>query len=331
MAVKDQKITDRYAIYNGDCIDVMSSMPSESIDFSIYSPPFCGLYHYSSDARDLSNCVNYESFQKHYKFVIDEVFRLTKPGRLSAVHCCDVHISGANLGGDTIDLPGDIVRMHKESGWHYVSRYAIWKEPLAVRNRTMAKSLAHCQIVEDSTLCDNAAADYIVVMRKPGENKVPVIHPVGLTDYAGSRIVPHELYQWRGFDGNQIQNKYSHWIWRQYASAFWDDIRLDRVLPFHASRDQDDERHVHPLQLDVIERMVILRTNPGEIVFTPFMGVGSEVYGAVINGRKGIGIELKSSYYAQAVKNLDHASKNINPETIDLFENAKLRNSETDR
>ena len=150
-----------------------------------------------------------------------------------------------------------------------------------------------------------ASADYLLLFRKKGTNPVPVTHPTGLHSYAGSREIPHELQKYKGWTGKQTGNRYSHWIWRQYASAFWDDVRIDRVLPYQESRDKDDERHVHPLQLDVIERTVVLRSNPGETVLTPFMGVGSEVYGAVLNGRRGLGIELKKSYYNQAVKNLD--------------------------
>ena len=170
--------------------------------------------------------------------------------------------------------------------------------------RTMAKGLAHAQIVEDSTLCDVASADYMLMFRKKGENAVPVAHPTGLHTYAGERKMPAELQQYKGHTGKQTENRYSHWIWRQYASAFWDDVRIDRVLPYKESRDPDDERHVHPLQLDVIERACVLWSNPGEVVLTPFMGVGSEVYGAVLNGRRAIGIELKPSYYRQAVRNL---------------------------
>jgi len=229
--------------------------------------------------------------------------RLTMPGRCSAVHCIDIPKSGANLGGGLIDFPGDIIRLHAKHGFGYVARHSVWKEPLGVRNRTMAKGLAHQQVVEDSSLCEAAGADTLLIFRKVGENPVPITHPEGLTKYAGERQIPAELHAFRGWTGKQTENRYSHWIWRQYASAFWDDVRIDRVLPFKESRDQDDERHVHPLQLDVIERAVVLRSNPGETVFTPFAGVGSEVYGAIINGRRGVGVELKESYYRQAVKN----------------------------
>ena len=314
MAIADQTITPEYALYNGDCVEVMRSLPDCKIDLSIYSPPFCGLYNYSSNERDLSNCRSYQEFFEHYGYVIAEIARLTKPGRISAVHVMDVPGRGngetarmgcgANVGTGLIDFPGDVIRAHEKHGFVFAGRRAIWKEPLGVRNRTMAKGLAHKQIVEDSTLTDVASADYLLTFRKIGENAVPVAHPRGLTKYAGERTVPHELNEWRGHEGKQTENRYSHWIWRQYASSVWDDVRIDHVLEYEESRDPDDERHVHPLQLDVIDRAVTLYTNPGEVVLTPFMGVGSEVFGAVVNGRKGIGIELKPSYYRQAVKNL---------------------------
>jgi DNA methylase len=325
MAIIHQTIEDKYALYNGDCIEVMKSLPNECVGMSIYSPPFCGLYNYSSSERDLSNCASYTEFFKHYKYVVDELARLTKPGRITAVHSMDVPGKGngetakmgcgANAGTGLIDFPGDIIRLHEQCGFQFMGRRAIWKEPLGVRLRTMAKGLAHAQIVEDSTLCDVASADYLLTFRKKGENKVPVSHPTGLHSYAGERVMPHELQQFKGHKGKQTENRFSHWIWRQYASSVWDDIRIDRVLPYKESREEDDEKHVHPLQLDVIERACVLWSNPGEVVFTPFMGVGSEVYGAVLNGRRGIGAELKSSYYKQAVRNLaaveDHKEQEL--------------------
>jgi DNA modification methylase len=309
MAVKEQEIKDRYAIYCGDCIEVMEKLPAASIHLSIYSPPFGGLYHYSSDERDLSNCLDYKQFFAHYEFVVKELARLAVPGRMTAVHCMD--IPSGNCGTDhLIDFPGDIIRLHAEHDWNYIARYAIWKEPLAVRNRTMAKNLAHKTIVEDSSRCSVASADYLLVFRKKGENPVPIRHPQGLLSYAGERKMPVELLRYKGWKGSQIENRYSHWIWRQYASAFWDDIRLSRVLPFKAARESDDEKHVHPLQLDVIERCLTLWSNPGEKLFTPFMGVGSEVCGALVNGRFGVGVELKPSYYRQSQKNIAEVLKN---------------------
>lgn len=303
MAVIDQKITDDYAIYNGDCIEVMKDLKSESIHLSIYSPPFAGLYHYSSSERDLSNCKDYDEFFGHYEFVVKDIFRLTLPGRITCVHCMDV--PSGNSGIDNLmDFPGDIIRLHNRLGFNYIARYHIWKEPLGVRNRTMAKNLAHKTIVEDSSRCSVASADYLLVFRKKGLNRVPIKHPHGLTEYFGERQIPADLLPYRNYKGNQIQNRYSHWIWRQYASAFWDDIRINNVLPFKEAKDQEDEKHIHPLQLDVIERCLVLWSNPGEIVLTPFMGVGSEVFCSVRAGRKGIGIELKPSYYRQSIRNL---------------------------
>ena len=324
MAILDQEITSDYAIYNGDCVEVMADLPDESIHLSIYSPPFAGLYQYSSDERDLSNSRDYNEFLDHYEFVIKEIARITKPGRITAVHCMDIPLSNSGRGDALMDFPSDIIELHCKCrnekcaapdrerrkgmcghGWFgYNARYHVWKEPLAVRNRTMMKGLAHKTIVDDSSKCSVASADYLLVFRRSGENEIPVTHPIGLTHYIGGRNVPADLWRYRGWEGDQKQNRYSHWIWRQYASAFWDDIRLDRVLPYKKARDDQDEKHVHPLQLDIVERIVVLHSNPGETVFTPFMGVGSEVYGAVINGRRGVGAELKPSYFRQAVKNM---------------------------
>lgn len=305
----DAVITEKYALYNDDCLEVMPRLPEGKVHFSIYSPPFAtksgGLYHYSSSPRDLSNNRSYEEFFKHYGFVVKELYRLTMPGRCSAVHCIDIPSGNTGSGADhLIDFPGDIIRLHAQYGFRYIARYHVWKEPLGVRNRTMAKKLAHATVVNDSSRCGVASADYLLIFRREGGNPEPIEHPVGLLEYAGERDIPSALYKFKGWKGSQIENKYSHWIWRQYASAFWDDVRLDRVLPYQTSRDKDDEKHVHPLQLDVIDRALVLWSNPGDVVLTPFMGVGSEVYAAVKNGRIGIGVELKETYYHQAVKNL---------------------------
>lgn len=306
MAVADQYITERFAIYLGDCIEVMQDLKDEFCHLSVYSPPFGGLYHYSSSERDLSNCKDYNEFFEHYRFVVQELYRLTLPGRMTAVHCMDV--PSGNSGRDhLIDFPGDIIRLHESIGFNYIARYHVWKEPLEVRNRTMAKNLAHKTIVDDSSLCSVASADYLLVFRKKGTNPTPIAHPVGLLNYAGERVMPHELQKYKGWTGNQIENRYSHWIWRQYASAFWDDIRIGNVLPYKESKDEEDEKHIHPLQLDVIERCIALWSNPKEIVLTPFMGVGSEVFQAVKMNRLGMGVELKPSYYRQAVKNIEVA------------------------
>lgn len=317
MDVIDQEINDRYAVYNGDCIDVMAKLPDKSVHLSVYSPPFAGLYHYSSSERDLSNARDYDEFFEHYEFVVRDLQRLTVPGRMTAVHCMDV--PSGNSGSDyLIDFPGDIIRLHEKNGFRYIARYAVWKEPLGVRNRTMAKNLAHKTIVDDSSRCSVASADWLLVFRKKGENPIPIAHPVGLLDYAGARQIPPELHKYRGWTGKQTENQYSHWIWRQYASAFWDDVRLERVLPFRKARDEEDEKHVHPLQLDVIDRCLHLWSNPGEIVLTPFMGVGSEVYSALRLRRRAIGIELKPTYYNQALKNI-HCAMSVADVQEELF------------
>ena len=317
MAVRDQVIAEHYAIYNGDCVEVMQSLPSGSVDLSIYSPPFGGLYNYSSSPKDLSNAASYEEFFAHYDYVVTEIHRLTKPGRMTVVHCMD--IPSGNTGTDSyVDFPGDIIRQHERLGWKLASpRICIWKEPLAVRNRTLTKSLAHRTIVEDSTSCTVAGADYLLVFRRSGKNEIPVEHPTGLMRYAGEREIPKELLKFRGWPGKQTENRYSHWIWRQYASCIWDDIRgntgnrrVSGVLPYREARDEEDEKHLHPLQLDVIERAVTLWSNPNEVVLTPFMGVGSEVCGALMNGRRAIGAELKASYFRQAKKNIEQTLKN---------------------
>jgi hypothetical protein len=318
--VTDQCLGDKFALYNGDCMEVMRGLPAESIHLSVYSPPFGGLYHYSSNERDLSNCDDYDAFFEHYTFVVRELARITLPGRMSCVHAMEVPRS--NSGTDTlIDFPGDIIRLHEREGWKYAGRHAIWKEPLAVRLRTMQKNLAHASLVADSIDCGIASADYLLLFRRAGQNQIPVAHPVGLLSYAGERVPPADLLPYRGWTGKQTENRFSHWIWRQYADCMWDDVRMQRVLPYKEARDSEDEKHVHPLQLDVIERCVILRSNPGETVLTPFMGVGSEVFGAVMNGRRGIGAELKPSYYRQAVKNIQAAAGgySFEVENDDLF------------
>jgi DNA modification methylase len=318
MDLTSQVITDKYALYNGDCCQVMPTLPDQCVDLSIYSPPFCGLYNYSSDERDLSNCSSYDEFFKHYEFVVSEIARLTKPGRITAVHCMDIP-SSVNAGNHLTDFPGDIIRLHERLGFKYIARHCVWKEPLGVRLRTMAKGLAHKTIVEDSSLCDVASADYLLLFRRDGQNKIPVAHPTGLHSYAGEKQMPAELLKYKGHEGKQTENRFSHWIWRNYASAFWDDVRIGRVLPYKDCKDPEDEKHVHPLQLDVIERVVVLRSNPGETVLTPFLGVGSEAYGAILNGRRSIGVELKRAYFLQAVKNCEEAAKGNVAEEVPLL------------
>lgn len=323
--VKDQMITENYAIYNSDCMLVMPQLDTESIDLSIYSPPFAGLYNYSSSENDFSNCESKEQFLEQYEFLIKEIARVTKAGRISAVHCTDVFDNTCRLW----DFPHEIIKLHEKYGFEYRNRITIWKEPLKVRMRTMVQSLMHKFIVEDSTKCFTAMPYYVLIFTKKGENKVPVTHSKGLLNYFGETpILPNILQAWNNAnesDFNEAQlweflnkkyknhddpksNKLSHYIWQRYASSVWDDIRIDNLLPFRDSKEEDDEKHVHPLQLDVIDRLVELYSNCGEVVLTPFMGVGSEVYSPVSLGRKAVGIELKDSYYKQAILNLKEAN-----------------------
>jgi len=321
--VKDQLITDRYAVYNSDCMLVLPTLENESIDLSVYSPPFAGLYNYSSSENDFSNCESKEQFLDQYDFLVSEIARITKPGRISAVHCTDVFDNTCRLW----DFPNEIIRIHHKYGFEYRNRITIWKEPLKVRMRTMVQSLMHKFIVEDSTKCFTAMPDYVLVFTKKGENQVPVTHPFGINHYAGETpILPNILRAWNNANNSNLNEvelwerlnntnednkitKLNHYIWQRYASSVWDDIRIDNVLPFRDSKEEDDEKHVHPLQLDVIDRIVELYSNPNEVVLTPFAGVGSEVFSPVSMGRKAIGIELKDSYYKQMLLNLKEADK----------------------
>ncbi len=323
MNVKDQIVTEDYAVYNDDCMEVLPQLEDESVDLAVYSPPFAGLYNYSSDPRDFSNCEDKYQFLEQYDFLIKEMARVTKKGRINAVHCTDVFDNSCRLW----DFPHEIIKIHEKYGFEYRNRVTIWKEPLKVRMRTMVQSLMHKFIVEDSTKCFTAMPDYLLIFTKKGENEVPVTHPFGINHYAGEiPILPNILRAWNNanntdFNADELWEhlnntnkdneitKLNHYIWQRYASSVWDDIRIDNVLPFRDCKEEDDEKHVHPLQLDVIDRVVELYSNPGEIVFTPFMGVGSEVFSAVSMGRKGIGVELKNSYFKQAKINLEECKK----------------------
>jgi len=323
---KEQTHEENYSIYNSDCMEVITTLKDESIDLSVYSPPFAGLYNYSSSERDFSNCESKEQFLVQYEYLIKEMARITKKGRINAVHCTDVFDNTCRLW----DFPHEIIRLHEKYGFEYRNRITIWKEPLKVRMRTMVQSLMHKFIVEDSTKCFTAMPDYVLIFTKKGDNEVPVTHENGLKYYAGEiPVLPNILRAWNNAndsDLNEAQlwdylnktfknhkdpktNKLSHYIWQRYASSVWDDIRIDNVLPFKQTKEEDDEKHVHPLQLDVIDRIVQLYSNSNEVVFTPFMGVGSEVFSPVSLGRKAIGIELKDSYYKQAILNVQEADK----------------------
>lgn len=324
--IANQLLTDQYAIYQSDCMYVLPTLPAQSIDLSIYSPPFLGLYNYSSSDNDFSNCDSKEQFFEQYAFLVAEKARLTKPGRMTIVHCQQIPEKGNKLYPFTARL----IDLHERLGFEFFDERYIWKEPLKVALRTRAQGLQHKWIVKDSTKCRSALADILLIFRRSGENQVPVTHASGITHYAGANPMPPYMEKRYGRWDDIVRkyqntadpryNKMSQIIWQRYASVFWDDIRVDNVLSYKEGKDGDDEKHVHPLQLDVIDRCVELYSNPGEVVLTPFMGVGSEVYGAVSLGRKAIGIELKDTYYRQAVKNLKEVENRFSGSGPMLFD-----------
>lgn len=317
--VKEQVLSEMYAAYNGDCMDIMTRIKTGSVHFSCYSPPFMGLYHYSSSPQDLSNCASKEEFLQQYEMHVAEIARVTMPGRISAVHVTDV----IGNDGELFDFPAEVKKIHKRHGFIHRNTITVWKEPLKVRMRTMVKSLMHKLIIEDATECFTAMPDYVLIFKKKGQNPVPVEHPFGLTHYAGAtpflemhknQFGDYETFRkkWLAYDGDPRFNKLSHVTWQRYASSVWDDVRIDNVLPFRDGKDPDDEKHVHPLQLDVVDRLVDMYTNPGEICLTPYAGVGSEMFSPVSMGRRAIGAELKESYFKQLKLNMKEAEKRFN-------------------
>ena len=295
----DQVITDRYAIYQGDCCDVIRAIPDDSIHFGIHSPPFEGLYKFSNFDRDISNNDG-AAFWEHYQFLIGELLRVTMPGRLHSVHVMQLPTSKIRHGHIGMrDFRGEVIRTYEAAGWIFHSEVCIWKDPVVAQQRTKSIRLLHKQIVKDSTISGQGLADYIVTFRKPGDNPEPVD---GCFDiYIGEGEGPDRSKYTTAKDG---RNWYSIEVWQRYASPVWMDIRQTRTLQYRAGRDDRDEQHISPLQLDVIERCIDLWSNPGETVLTPFLGIGSEVWCAANMGRMGVGIELKPSYFEQARNNL---------------------------
>ena len=295
MNVIDQYQTDRYAIYNGDTCEVITAIPSDSIGLSVYSPPFSSLYTYSNSDRDLGNSKNDEEFFTHFEFIVKELYRILMPGRIMAVHCMNLPTSKERDGYIGIkDFRGDLIRLFQSVGFIYHSETCIWKNPVTAMQRTKALGLLHKQIKKDACMNRMGIPDYVVFMRKPGENPERVSNT--------NETFPVDLWQ-----------DYASPIWDEYNSPVWWDINQSNTLNRMFS-DEESERHICPLQLDVIERCVKMYSKEGDTVFSPFMGIGSEVYQAVKMGRKGIGIELKREYFLQAKKNmqtLDDADKQI--------------------
>lgn len=308
--VINQEITEQYAIYEGDSCEIMPQLPENSIGLSIHSPPFEGLYKFSNSDRDISNSEG-EEFYQHYKYIASELLRITKPGRIACVHVMQLPTSITQNGFIGMrDFRGEVIRLFLGCGWILHSEVCIWKDPVVAQQRTKSIRLLHKQVCKDSTISGQGLADYIVMFRKPGKNEEYVTREqTGFNGrfeyYIGEGNAPEPIEKRLGRQNKADAEKwYSIEVWQRYASPVWMDINQSRTLQYKTARDDKDEQHISPLQLDVIERCIHLWSNPNDIVFTPFMGIGSEVYGAVELGRKGMGIELKSSYFQQAVKNL---------------------------
>jgi len=268
----------RFILYHADCVEVARSMPSDSVHFSVFSPPFASLYTYSNSDRDMGNCKTHDDFHRHFAFLVAELFRVTKPGRLVSFHCMNLPTSKERDGFIGItDFRGVLIRAFQDAGWIYHSEVCIWKDPVTAMQRTKALGLLHKQIKKDSCMSRQGIPDYLVTMRKPGDNPERVTH----TD----EDFPVKL-------------------WQRYASPVWMDINPSDTLQKESAREADDERHICPLQLDVIRRALKMWSNPGDVVFSPFTGIGSEGYVALQEGRRFVGAELKESYYRQACANL---------------------------
>ena len=286
MNVLNEVISNRYALYQGDCVEVMRGIPDNSIHYSIFSPPFASLYTYSSSDRDMGNSSDEAEFQQHFGYLIEELHRAIMPGRLVSVHCMNLPAMKSRDGFIGIkDFRGDIIRAFTSKGFIFHSEVVIWKNPVTEMQRTKALGLLHKQIRKDSAMTRQGIPDYVVTFRKPGENPEPIPHT-------------HESFP---VD-----------VWQRYASPVWMDIRQSNTLQRKSARDERDEKHICPLQLDVIERCINLWTNPDDIVLDPFAGIASVPYQAVIMGRRGLGIELKESYYLQAKNNMDAAEAEFN-------------------
>lgn len=289
MKVLDQKIQEKYALYNSDCVDVLKGLPDESIHYTIFSPPFASLYTYSASARDMGNCDGMKDFSEHFKFLIPELFRVTKPGRLLSFHCMTLPTSKQNDGFIGLrDFPGELIRLFSEAGFIYHSKVTIWKDPVTAMQRTKALGLLHKTIRKDSSMSRQGIPDELITMRKPGQNLEPIAH------------TPEE---------------FPVSLWQNYASPVWMDINPSDTLQYRSARENEDEKHICPLQLEVIRRAMKLWTNPGDTVLSPFAGIGSEGYVAIEEGRKFVGAELKASYYGQALKNLESVA-NLKQESM---------------
>jgi DNA modification methylase len=304
--VIEQTIEKEWAMYHGDCIEVIKGLADDSIHYSVFSPPFLSLYVYSDNECDMGNSRTDDEFYTHFSYLLPELYRVLKPGRLVSVHCSLIPLTITKDGviGQK-DFPGAIVRLFTQHNFIYHSKVMIWKDPLIQATRTKNLTLAHKQISKDATRCAMGYADEVLTFLKPGLNEEPVAHGRGFEHYIGERPEPKQPKT-----DEARTNKYSHHVWQRYASPVWMDIQQTKTLNYQVARDNKDERHIAPLQLQVIARCLDLWTNQNDIVLSPFAGIGSEGYEAVKNNRRFIGIELKQSYYKTALRNLRAVTKN---------------------
>jgi len=316
----NQEITDKFAIYNGDCVEVVGGLPDNSVHYSIFSPPFASLYTYSNSDRDMGNCKSHDEFYDHMRFLVKELYRVIKPGRLLSFHCMDLPTSKSRDGFIGItDFRGLLVRLFQDFGWILHSQVTIWKDPVVAMQRTKALGLLHKQLKKDSAMSRQGIPDYLVTMRKPGDNDEPVTHtnesfPVAMWQRYASPV-------WATADGIDDDGfvRYSN---PTKSNKDQRGINPSDTLQYTSAREHEDEKHICPLQLEVIRRGVTLWTNPGDTVLSPFTGIGSEGYVSIQEGRRFVGAELKKSYYEQAVRNLHAASK---PKAqFNLFEGVSL-------
>lgn len=316
VTIAAEQAGENWHLWNGDCVEVARGLPSQSVHYTIYSPPFISLYTFSDDPRDMSNCRSDGEFWEHYRFLVAQCFRVTKPGRLVSIHCMNLPTSKLRDGFIGLrDFRGDIIRHHTDAGFHFHSEVVIRKDPVSAMQRSKSIGLLHKQVVKDSTMSRMGMPDYVVTMRKPGTNSEPVTG--AFDDYYGDeagRRGPLKIESnWHGTrhvrPGDVIDGVdwFSVAVWQRYAEPVWMDITQGDVLSRKEARDEADEAHIAPLQLTVIRRCIDVWSNPGDVVFSPFAGIGSELYVALQMGRRGIGAELKPSYFLQAVKNLKSA------------------------
>lgn len=313
--VIEQAEGENWKLWNADCVEVARGLPDNSLHYTIFSPPFESLYTFSDDPRDMSNNKSSEVFWEHFRFLIAELVRATMPGRLISIHCMQLPTSKTRDGFIGLrDFRGEVIRAHQEAGMIYHSEVCIRKDPVSAMQRSKSIGLLHKQLVKDSALSRMAVADYVVTMRKPGDNPEPISGP--FTEFHGDSnigsVAPTEL------ETGHVASSYSVQVWQRYAEPVWMDISQSDVITHRVAREEADERHISPLQLTVIRRCIDLWSNPGDIVFSPFAGIGSELYVALEMGRKAIGAELKASYFKQAIANL----KSIKRKTDDLFSDA---------